>query len=595
MANEKTSIIKEALTDYNEIREAADANAKKKLAEEFPEKFSNLLKEELQNKNKSKKESYKKLDESKESKELDESELNKESVMKNQTKETVKVVKENAGKDGVFNKKPKMPDMVKEEREKEFMADVENDTPNQGKGELEKGVVFKEKLKGPTSGKPISNIKEEFDITELDMQGVGSALENAGDEDEVITMDEIEDSIYEMEGLGQELQDMSGLPRPELQQRGNPEGQKGDAFNQLVNMRSQIDEIINGMEGLPRPDTTPYKVRGLGVNEANPPQDTAFPSTKMNSGRHPNDNIYRGNEPKGVNEANPPQDTAFPPTKMKTGKNPNDNIYRGNEPKGVNEANPPQDTAFPSTKMNTGRHPNDNIYRGNEPKGVNEEGEITDADVMAVLGGNDGEVDESHGVTYAERRKVTGRHTPSTNRLAWSEIDQSPEYVQESNKKIGTLISENKNLTKKLNEIKKYKQSVTTLVEQYKTALDKYRNQLKEMATFNTNLAHVNNLLVNESLALTQGDKIKIINEFKKVDSIAESQKKYKSFLTEMKGSKATLTESIENKVTASVAPSSKQKLDEVVEKTAYENNDHLKRMKKIIETIEHRGKKNNL
>jgi len=48
MANDKkTSIIKEALTEYNEIREAADANAKKKLAEEFPEKFNNLLKEAI--------------------------------------------------------------------------------------------------------------------------------------------------------------------------------------------------------------------------------------------------------------------------------------------------------------------------------------------------------------------------------------------------------------------------------------------------------------------------------------------------------------------------------------------------------------------
>ena len=56
---------------------------------------------------------------------------------------------------------------------------------------------------------------------------------------------------------------------------------------------------------------------------------------------------------------------------------------------------------------------------------------------------------------------------------------------------------------------------MTTLVEQYKAAIEKYRDQLKEMATFNTNLAHVNNLLVNEGLALTQEDKIKIINEFK--------------------------------------------------------------------------------
>jgi hypothetical protein len=66
----------------------------------------------------------------------------------------------------------------------------------------------------------------------------------------------------------------------------------------------------------------------------------------------------------------------------------------------------------------------------------------------------------------------------------------------------------------------------------------------------------------------------------------------YKNFLTEMKGGKKTLTESIENKVSASIQPSSKQKLDEVIEKTAYAEDKHLQRMRKIIETIEHRGKK---
>jgi len=490
MANDKkSSIIKDALTDYNEIREAADANAKKKLAEEFPKEFSNLLKEELQNKNKSKKESYKKLDESEESKNLDDVESNKESDMKNQTKETAKVVKENAGKDGVFTEKPKMPDMVKEEREKEFMGDVESETPNQGKGELEKGVAFKEKLKGPTSGKPISNIKETFDITELDMQGVGGALENAGEDDEIITMDEIASSISEMDELGEELQGVS---------QGKATGQGGDAFNQLVGLKNQLDEILNSMgQGAP------------AVGEA-----------------------YELYDDNGEVASSLP----------------------------------------------------DEIQMDEEQGGA-----ITDADVKAVLGmgGNAGEVDEAHGVTYGNRRNTVGRHTPSTDYLSQGELDQSPEVVQESKKKINSLIAENKNLTKKLNETKKYKQSVTTLVEQYKSALDKYRNQLKEMATFNTNLAHVNNLLVNESLALTQEDKIKIINEFKKVDSIAESQKKYKGFLTEMKGSKKSLTESIETKVSASIQPSSKQKLDEAKEVTAYANDAHINKMKKLIEYVE--------
>ena len=67
MKDEKKSIIKEALTDYQEIMEAADANAKKKLAEEFPDKFNNLLKEEINKNKKSVKESYKKLDDEEES------------------------------------------------------------------------------------------------------------------------------------------------------------------------------------------------------------------------------------------------------------------------------------------------------------------------------------------------------------------------------------------------------------------------------------------------------------------------------------------------------------------------------------------------
>ena len=228
---------------------------------------------------------------------------------------------------------------------------------------------------------------------------------------------------------------------------------------------------------------------------------------------------------------------------------------------------------------------------------IDEENPITDADIEAVLGRKEGEseVEESQTRTLANQKKVGGGTIPG------KEYKQSavPKMrsalqggVEESQKKLTGLIEENKKLTKKVNEVKKFKESATKLMEGYKTALDKYRTQLKEMATFNTNLAHVNNLLVNEELALTQEDKIKIISEFKKVDSIAESQKKYKAILSEMRDSKKTLTENIEDKVSASIQPSSKQKLDEVVEKTAYENDEHIKRMRKLIEIIEHRGKK---
>ena len=81
--DKKQSIIKEAITDYNEIIEAADVNAKKKLAKEFPEKFNNLFKDELDDKTKNKKTSYKKINETK-IKEND-------SVMKKEKKETKKI------------------------------------------------------------------------------------------------------------------------------------------------------------------------------------------------------------------------------------------------------------------------------------------------------------------------------------------------------------------------------------------------------------------------------------------------------------------------------------------------------------------------
>jgi hypothetical protein len=220
---------------------------------------------------------------------------------------------------------------------------------------------------------------------------------------------------------------------------------------------------------------------------------------------------------------------------------------------------------------------------------------VSEADIDAVLGGVEGEVDEAMGIAHSSSRHNPGDHLPGKDFAPYrhkregSVNNPSNESVD---KKVGSLIEENKKLTKKVNETVKFKKSATTLIESYKSALEKYRNQLKEMAVFNTNLAHVNNLLVNEELALTQEDKIKIINEFKKVDSIADSQKKYKTFLTEMKDGKKTLTESVEAKVTTSVASSSKQKLDEVVEKTAYADDKHIQKMRKLIEYVEKRGKR---
>jgi len=511
--DKKSSVIKEALVEFKEIQEAAVANAKKNLAEKYPEQFNNLLKEEL-NKNKSAKESYKKLDENKEETEkLDEAKTNNESVMKKE-KETKKVVKESDENQPFDEKAPETgPDVVKEERDKDFMGDVEKDTPNVNTPLPEDGKAFTEKI--TTKQDTLANkttVKEEFDITELDASAVGTALENAEEDDEVITMDEIESSISAMN----ELETINTNPK------AGPDD--GVAYDKLVTMKNQIDEMIQSIG----------EQKNQGGKQSIPGRESGGPTTAM------------------IDEE-----------EVTEQKN-----------QGGKQSIPGRENGGPTTQM------------------IDEE-DITDADVEAVLGApamEEGEVDENiqHTQTHANARQAGAQ-----NNVNYGKEDRLRDAMKNEGetKKISSLISENKGLTKKLNETKKYKQGVTTLVEQYKSALEKYRNQLKEMATFNTNLAHVNNLLVNESLALTQEDKIKIINEFKKVDTIAESQEKYKSFLSEMKESKPTLTESVEGKVSASIAPSSKQNLGEAKEVTAYADNEHVNKMLKLIEYAENRGK----
>jgi len=510
MENDKKSILKDALNDYKQIVEAAEINAKKKLAEEFPEKFNSLLKEEL-NKNKSTKESYKKIDEKKESK--DDVETKKDTDMKSQEKkETNKVVKEGQP----FNEKAKEVTNVKEDvkiTNTVGKSDPFEETPKEQK-QVEETVKIVNTVK---DGKPFeeepektkkSLQKEALDLKGQNVASVGTAIESAGDDDDiivdddddVITMDDIEDEILKMDELDERFTDVANSESPSYL----PKDSKGIAFNELIKMRNQIDEMIGNMKS---------------VEEMHNPGKETFGSDSQIDALH-----KEGPTKKLVDE-------------------------------------------------------------------LQDDYEITEEDINAVLGDED-EVDEAHGVGYSKRRAMPGRNLPKYDYLSQGEKDQSPEAIKESEKFIKNLIDENKKLTKKVNESIEFKKSATTLIENYKTALEKYRTQLKEMAIFNTNLAHVNNLLVNEELALTQDDKIKIINEFKNVDSIAESQKKYKSILSEMKYEKKSITETLQDKASASIAPSSKKILDEAKEITAYENNDHIKKMKRIIETIEHRGKK---
>jgi uncharacterized coiled-coil DUF342 family protein len=218
---------------------------------------------------------------------------------------------------------------------------------------------------------------------------------------------------------------------------------------------------------------------------------------------------------------------------------------------------------------------------------MNDDDLPSDEEINELLTSNDEEIEESHGVSYSARRNNTGRHLPNANYLSKGELDQAPIQMQESTKKIKSLINENKNLTKQVNQYKQKNSEINETVEKFKVAIDKYRKQLTEMVVFNTNIANVNNILVNESLALTQEDKLNIVREFKSISTITESQAKYKTILNEMKSNKKNITELVEEKLNTVVNPSSKHKLDEVIEKTAYKNNEHIDKIKKLINYVE--------
>lgn len=557
-----TSIIKEALTDYNAIMEAADANAKKKLAEEFPEKFNNLLKEEITNNDKSDKESYKKIDENKKSTKVDESEqTNKESVMENNVKGAEYAKKAKVGDSKPFGKKE--GDVYKDKaetaepttsgdtvikinnknRDKDFTGDIEQDTPNLGKEKKKSGDPYtqKENANNPND-KENANItknpiKEEFDITELGADSVDSTLNNLGEEDEVITLDDIENELSEIE-------------EPE-------QGQNTSQYQELVNLKNKVDEMMKNFSegGENVAEEQSMDEHHLDTKEQKLEFIASLDDEMI-------DKLYRSAEEQmGMTETTD-QEVSITDDEI-------DNVFN-------------DELQGKGTKSQFKKDYEKEHGRGYRADYGVEPGQE-----------NMGDVDEVKVNTHSAQKHVS-------NTLTQDDILQGrkrdAQQMKEQKLKIDGLIKENKKLTKKVNENKKFNKSANALIENYKSAIGRYRDQLKEMAIFNTNLAHVNNLLVNEELALTQDDKVKIIKDFKNIDTISESQKSYKKLLSEMKSKKKkNISENIEDKISTSVQPSSKKKLDEAVEKTAYENNKHISDMKRLIEYVENRGNKKKL
>ena len=116
--------------------------------------------------------------------------------------------------------------------------------------------------------------------------------------------------------------------------------------------------------------------------------------------------------------------------------------------------------------------------------------------------------------------------------------------------------------------------------EEYKKALDFFRNKLNEVAIFNSNLAYSTRLFTEHST--TKQEKINILRRFDNVESLKESKSLYKSIKSELEGSTKSnkiVKESVESKITKTASTGSATNL---IENKTYENPQFM-RMKDLM------------
>ena len=116
--------------------------------------------------------------------------------------------------------------------------------------------------------------------------------------------------------------------------------------------------------------------------------------------------------------------------------------------------------------------------------------------------------------------------------------------------------------------------------EEYRKALNVFREKLNEVAVFNSNLAYATRLFTEHTT--TKQEKINILRRFDDVESLKESKSLYSSIKNELSNNnQSVVTESI-SKIEKSPASGSAQNL---IESKTYENPQFL-RMKDIMSKI---------
>jgi hypothetical protein len=143
-------------------------------------------------------------------------------------------------------------------------------------------------------------------------------------------------------------------------------------------------------------------------------------------------------------------------------------------------------------------------------------------------------------------------------------------------------ITPNRNLTFENHEMNKELEMLRAKNEEYRKALNLFRDKLNEVAIFNSNLAYATRLFTEHSTS--KQEKINVLRRFDSAETLKESKALYKTIKDELsQGTKATpITESIERVIERE--PQSGSAIN-LIESKTYENPQFL-RMKDIMSKI---------
>ena len=509
------SVLEEAVAELSSILEAADKNAKDKIAKELPEKFNSLLSEEI-----------KKL-------------KKKESVNE-------------SAKDNI----------------KEPQSDGKKEDTDDNKESYNK--------------------MNEMDMREMSIEEVEEAYESAMDDDifETVDLGEIEKELDEMEAMQDDVENMQN------------EGDPSDPYQKL----KQLYEMMSGMMAEMDEAKMHEELQGQFSSQMSEMYGEDYKETLGNEKCDELYEIYKSSKQESVqgsvneSEEMVNQETLQENATVEAIKQQLAKLSQFMEQLGAAAASGQQghgggmaegvdNDAIKQTMAQLAQLRKQielmSQTNANAQQAVQQaKGAMTEEDVAGEE--MEVEIDETAGIgkSHALNRTQGNDKLPNADH---KKSTQRPAMKESENKKLKALIEENKKLSKQIVEMKNNSSELETTNETYKNVLGKYRTQLKEMAVLNTNIAHVNNLLIKEG-NLSIDEKKKIIEKFKNVESLEESENTYKSLLSEMVDEKKEiLDEGIEKKLNDSIdASSSKIVSEQVVEKTAYKNA-HLNKIKSIM------------